>query len=139
MLVTGRVGDRLDRGHGRLGEELRGRVAAGRGAFGGVSGEDGSVRWVAGGERAPGQAREHTGLAGGKVDLTVVTARGVEQGPGPRQVTEATGHRRLADHGVGRQPRVEAAVDRLGVKAVSGGVVALPGPQRGQGDQAVGT
>ena len=35
-VVTGRVGDRLDRGYGGTGEELGGRVPAGRGAFGGV-------------------------------------------------------------------------------------------------------
>jgi hypothetical protein len=57
--VAGRVGDRRDCGHGGIGEELRGRVPAGRGAFGGVSGEDGGG--MAGGERPLRQAREHTG------------------------------------------------------------------------------
>ena len=71
--------------------------------------------------------------------MPVVTGCRVEQGPGPRQVTEATGHRRLADHGVGRHPRVGAAADRFGVKGVGGFVIALPGPQRGQGDQATGS
>jgi hypothetical protein len=88
-VVTGRVGDRLDRGYGGIGEELGGRVPAGRGAFGGLGGEDRGLVWLAGGERPPGQARQYPGRAGRKVYVPVVTACGVEQGPGPRQVTEA--------------------------------------------------
>ena len=53
-VVRGRVGDRLHRGYGGIGEELGGGVPAGRGAFGGVSGEDGGPVWVAGGERRRG-------------------------------------------------------------------------------------
>ena len=136
-MVTGRASDRVDRGYGGVGEELGGRVAAGRGAFGGVGGEDGGLVWVApGGERPPGQGREHPGWPGLQVDVPVVTGCRVEQGPGPWQVTEATGHRRLADHGVGRHPWVEPQADGFGVQGVGGFVVALPGSQRGQGDQA---
>src|SRR5271169_7220213 len=77
-VVTGRVGDRLDRGYGGVGEELGGRVPAGRGAFGGAGGEGGGLVRVAGGKRPPGQAREHPGRVGRKVEVPVVTARRVE-------------------------------------------------------------
>ena len=80
----------------------------------------------------PGQASEDTGLAGGKAHVLVVSSRRVEQCPRPRQVAEPASNRGLADHQIGRLRRVEAACDRLLVHAVGGGVVALPGSQRGQ-------
>ena len=45
-VLTGRAGDRVDRGYGGVGEKLGGRVPASRGAFGGVGGEDGGLVWV---------------------------------------------------------------------------------------------
>ena len=135
-VVAGRRRDRLDCGHGGFGEDLRCRVTAGGPGLGGVSGEDRGIVYVVGGERPPRQSSKHTGLAGGKVHVSVVAERRVEQRPCPCQVTQSTSHPRLTDHGVGRQPRVETGSDRLLVQAVGRGVVALPGPQGGERDKA---
>jgi hypothetical protein len=56
------------------------------GAPQGEGGEGGLV-WVAGGERPPGQAREHPGRAGRKVDVPV--ARRPRPGQGRRQPLKA--------------------------------------------------
>jgi hypothetical protein len=48
---------------------------------------------VAGGERPPRQAREHTGRADREIDVPVVASCRVEQRPRPRQITEPSGGR----------------------------------------------
>ncbi len=94
------VSDRLRCGQSGIGEQLSFRIPDCARSFGGVRSEAGGVVGLACAERPPGQSRQHPGVAGGSVRLSVSVCRGVEQPFGPGQITQASGNSGLANDGV---------------------------------------